>query len=101
MSLKISEIENKKIAVHNTQCALDQLLTTDDISPLPACSGFSILIVGSSGSGKSTMVHSIMTKPKKLEICICMINLFLPKYQTQSDISYASCLKLKFACLNS
>ena len=65
MSLKISELENKKIAVHNTACALDKLLTTDDISPLPACSGFSILIVGSSGSGKSTLLHSIMTKPKK------------------------------------
>jgi len=65
MSLKISEVENKKIAVHNTVCALDQLLTKDDISPLPACSGYSILIIGPSGSGKTTLLNSIMTKPKR------------------------------------
>lgn len=99
MSLKISEIENKKIAVHNTPCALDKLLTTDDISPLPACSGFSILIVGSSGSGKSTLLHSIMTKSKRKGQRQSYKNLFDRIYVISPTLGGKSVKGDKFASL--
>ena len=97
--LKISELENKKIAVHNTPCALDKLLTTDDISPLPACSGFSILIVGSSGSGKSTLLHSIMTKSKKNGNRQSYKNLFSKIYVISPTLGGKSVKGDKFASL--
>lgn len=97
--LKISELENKKIAVHNTACALDKLLTTDDISPLPACSGFSILIVGSSGSGKSTLLHSIMTKSKKNGQRQSYKNLFSKIYVISPTLGGKSVKGDKFASL--
>ncbi len=63
--LKISEIHNEQLRVHNTPNNLDKPLAPDIPSPLPAYSGFNMLITGSSGSGKSTFLYSIMSKRKK------------------------------------
>ena len=63
--LKISELHNEQLRVHNTPNNLDKPLAPDIPSPLPSYSGFNMLITGSSGSGKSTFLYSIMSKRKK------------------------------------
>ena len=63
--LKISELHNEQLRVHNTPNNLDKPLSPDIPSPLPNYSGFNMLIAGSSGSGKSTFLYSIMSKRKK------------------------------------
>lgn len=65
MSLKISEISNDQIKVHNTPNNLDKLLAPDIPEPLPNYSGFSMLICGASGSGKTTLLYSIMSKKRQ------------------------------------
>lgn len=63
--LKISEVANDKLKVHNTANNLDKPLAPDIPEPLPNYSGFSMLICGASGSGKTTLLYSIMSKPKR------------------------------------
>ena len=63
--LKISELPNAKLKVHNTPNNLDKPLAPDLPEPLPNYSGFSMLICGASGSGKTTLLYSIMSKSKK------------------------------------
>jgi len=63
--LKIVEQPNAHLQVHNTPNNLDKPLAADIPSPLPNYSGFNMLITGSSGSGKSTFLYSIMSKRKK------------------------------------
>ena len=63
--LKIVEQPNSQLQVHNTPNNLDKPLAPDIPSPLPNYSGFNMLITGSSGSGKSTFLYSIMSKRKK------------------------------------
>ena len=63
--LKISELHNEQLRVHNTPNNLDKPLAPDLPSPMPNYSGFNMLIAGSSGSGKSTFLYSIMSKRKK------------------------------------
>jgi len=63
--LKISELHNEQLRVHNTPNNLDKPLAPDIPSPLPNYSGFNMLITGSSGSGKSTFLYSVMSKRKK------------------------------------
>jgi ABC-type dipeptide/oligopeptide/nickel transport system ATPase component len=65
MSLKITEISNDQLKVHNTPNNLDKPLALDIPEPLPNYSGFSMLICGASGSGKTTLLYSIMSKNKK------------------------------------
>ena len=52
MTLQIKEHKNK-MEIYDTPNNLDKALIDDDISPLPNYSGFSMLIVGPSGSGKN------------------------------------------------
>ena len=63
--LKISELPNNQLRVHNTPNNLDKPLAPDIPAPLPSYSGFSMLICGASGSGKTTLLYSIMSKGKK------------------------------------
>lgn len=63
--LKISELENKELKVHNTPNNLDKPLAPDIPPPLPNYSGFSMLICGASGSGKTTLLYSIMAKRRQ------------------------------------
>ena len=65
MSLKITEEKNEHLKVHNTSNNLDKPLAPDLPEPLPNYSGFSMLICGASGSGKTTFLYSIMSKPKR------------------------------------
>ena len=62
--LKISEVSNKKLRVHNSSNNLDKQLAPNIPVPLPNYSGFSMVIVGASGSGKTTLLYSIMSKGK-------------------------------------
>lgn len=63
--MNILEIENNKLVIQNTKNNLDQVIVSDLPEPLPAYSGFCMVIVGSSGSGKTTFLYSIMTKNRK------------------------------------
>jgi len=63
--LKIVEQPNEQLRVHNTPNNLDKPLAPDIPDPLPHYSGFNMLITGSSGSGKTTFLYSIMSKRKK------------------------------------
>lgn len=63
--LKISEEKNDHLKIQNVKNNLDKLLASDIPFPYPSYSGFSMLIVGSSGSGKTTALYNMMTKSKK------------------------------------
>ena len=63
--LKINEVLNNQLRVHNTPNNLDKPLADDLPEPLPNYSGFSMLICGASGSGKTTLLYSIMSKGRK------------------------------------
>ena len=65
MSLQIVEKKNDKLSLHNSKNNLDQTLANDIPEPLPDYSGFSMLICGASGSGKTTALYSIMSAKKK------------------------------------
>ena len=64
MSLQITEKPNK-LTLHNSKNNLDHPLCKDLPEPLPNYSGFSMLIVGASGSGKTTALYSMMSARKK------------------------------------
>ena len=64
MSLQITEKPNK-LTLHNSKNNLDHPLCQDLPEPLPNYSGFSMLIVGASGSGKTTALYSMMSARKK------------------------------------
>ena len=82
--MNITEIENKDLHISPAKMNLDNRLDTDKDplpSPLPNTS-FSMAIVGSSGSGKTSLMSSIITSKKKngkrqsyiklfSKICIC------------------------------
>jgi len=82
--MNITEIENKDLHISPAKMNLDNRLDTDKDplpSPLPNTS-FSFAIVGSSGSGKTSLMSSIITSKKKngkrqsyiklfSKICIC------------------------------
>ena len=65
MSLQITEKKNDKLSLHNSKNNLDGKLGDDIPSPLPNYSGFSMLICGAAGSGKTTMLYSMMSAKKK------------------------------------
>ena len=65
MSLTISEQTNPHLKIQNVKNNLDKQLAPDIPYPLPSNSGFSMLIVGSSGSGKTTALYNMMTKSKR------------------------------------
>ena len=65
MSLQISETTNNDLALYNSKNNLDQVLAKDIPEPLPNYSGFSMLICGASGSGKTTALYSMMSAGKK------------------------------------
>ena len=65
MSLQIKEDSNNMLTLHNSKNNLDQILASDIPSPLPDYSGFSMLICGAAGSGKTTALYSMMTARKK------------------------------------
>ena len=65
MSLQITEKNNQGLSLHNSKNNLDQVLANDIPEPLPDYSGFSMLICGASGSGKTTALYSIMSAKKK------------------------------------
>ena len=62
--LKISEEKNDMV-VKAPPNNLDKPLASDIPYPLPPYSGFSMLIVGSSGSGKTSLLYSMVTGSKK------------------------------------
>jgi ABC-type dipeptide/oligopeptide/nickel transport system ATPase component len=64
MSLQITEKPNK-LTLHNTKNNLDHPLCKDLPEPLPNYSGFSMVIIGASGSGKTTALYSMMSAKKK------------------------------------
>ena len=55
----------KDYLLHNSKNNLDGKLANDIPDPLPDYSGFSMLICGASGSGKTTALYSMMTAKKK------------------------------------
>ena len=63
--MSILEIPNKKLVIQNTKNHLDKIIVADIPEPLPNYSGFCMVIAGSSGSGKTTFLYSIVTKNKK------------------------------------
>ena len=65
MSLQIKETANDNLALYNSKNNLDQKLAADIPEPLPDYSGFSMLICGASGSGKTTALYSMMSAAKK------------------------------------
>lgn len=65
MSLQIKENSNNMLTLHNSKNNLDQILASDIPEPLPQHSGFSMLICGASGSGKTTALYSMMSARKK------------------------------------
>jgi ABC-type dipeptide/oligopeptide/nickel transport system ATPase component len=65
MSLQIKETANDNLALYNSKNNLDQILAKDIPEPLPNYSGFSMLICGASGSGKTTALYSMMSAGKK------------------------------------
>jgi len=65
MALNITQTDNKYLNIHNSKNNLDKPLAKDIHDPLPNYSGFCMLIVGASGSGKTTALYSMMSaKPK-------------------------------------
>lgn len=65
--MEIKEIENKQLFINPQKMNLDDKLDTNKDQlpdPLPN-SSFSMAIVGSSGSGKTSLMSSIITAPKK------------------------------------
>jgi type II secretory ATPase GspE/PulE/Tfp pilus assembly ATPase PilB-like protein len=65
MSLQITEKNNEGLSLHNSKNNLDGKLANDIPEPLPNYSGFSMLICGASGSGKTTALYSMMSAKKK------------------------------------
>ena len=63
--LQITEKNNDGLSLHNSKNNLDQTLANDIPDPLPDNSGFSMLICGASGSGKTTALYSMMSAKKK------------------------------------
>jgi hypothetical protein len=64
MTLSIEENVNKDLSIENTKNNLDKPLCNDLPYPLPNYSGFMFCISGSSGSGKTTALYSMMLKKK-------------------------------------
>ena len=64
MSLSITETQNKNLEIENSKNNLDKPLCSDLPFPLPNYSGFMLCISGSSGSGKTTCLYSMMLKKK-------------------------------------
>lgn len=64
MSLQITEKTNDCVCLHNSKNNLDKILANDIPEPLPNYSGFSMLICGASGSGKTTALYSMMSAKK-------------------------------------
>lgn len=64
MSLQITEKNNDSVCLHNSKNNLDKILANDIPDPLPNYSGFSLLICGASGSGKTTALYSMMSAKK-------------------------------------
>ncbi len=63
MSLQITEKPNA-LSLHNSKNNLDKQLCKDLPEPLPNYSGFSMVIIGASGSGKTTALYSMMSAKK-------------------------------------
>ena len=63
--MSILELPNDKLVIQNSKNNLDKIIAKDIPEPLPNYSGFCMIISGSSGSGKTTFLYSIMTKNKK------------------------------------
>ena len=63
--MSILETPNDKLVIKNSKNNLDKIIVKDIPEPLPNYSGFCMIIAGSSGSGKTTFLYSIMTKNKK------------------------------------
>jgi ABC-type dipeptide/oligopeptide/nickel transport system ATPase component len=63
--MSILELPNDKLVIQNSKNNLDKILDKSIPTPLPNYSGFCMVIAGSSGSGKTTFLYSIMTKNKK------------------------------------
>jgi Cdc6-like AAA superfamily ATPase len=63
MSLLITETKNN-LEIQNSENNLDKPLCSDLPFPLPNYSGFMMMIAGSSGSGKTTCLYSMMLKKK-------------------------------------
>ena len=63
--MSILETPNDKLVIQNSKNNLDKILDKTIPTPLPNYSGFCMIIAGSSGSGKTTFLYSIMTKNKK------------------------------------
>jgi len=63
--MSILETPNNKLVIQNTKNNLDKIIAKDIPEPLPNYSGFCMVIAGSSGSGKTTFLYSILTKNKK------------------------------------
>ena len=63
MSLQITEKPNA-LSLHNSKNNLDKQLCKDIPEPLPNYSGFSMVIIGASGSGKTTALYSMMSAKK-------------------------------------
>ena len=64
MPLHIAETPNRELEIENTKNNLDKPLAPDIPEPLPNYSGFMFCISGSSGSGKTTALYSMMLKKK-------------------------------------
>ena len=61
MTLQIKEYK-KNMEIYETPNNLDKPLLDEDTNPLPSYSGFIMLLVGPSESGKTTALYSMISK---------------------------------------
>ena len=99
MPLHIQEQANKDLEIENTKNNLDKPLADDLPFPLPNYSGFMMCISGSSGSGKTTALYSIMLKKKMKNKRQSYRKLFDKIYVVSPTIGKASMKKDPFSKL--
>jgi ABC-type dipeptide/oligopeptide/nickel transport system ATPase component len=99
MPLNIQEQANKDLEIENTKNNLDKPLADDLPFPLPNYSGFMMCISGSSGSGKTTALYSIMLKKKMKNKRQSYRKLFDKIYVVSPTIGKASMKKDPFSKL--
>lgn len=96
--LKITETKNDMV-VKAPANNLDKPLASDIPYPLPPYSGFSMLIVGSSGSGKTSLLYSMVTGSKRKGKRTSYKNVFDYIYIISPTLGGSSMKKDKFASI--
>ena len=75
--MEFVEIDNKKLDIDKISMNCDGCLSPDLVEPLSSFrSGFNLLVAGYSGSGKTSLLVNLLSKPKKSGIRQSFKNLF-------------------------